>query len=88
MSRARVRQDDNKLILVEAAEFLKSVASVSDDVEISERVADWCDVRLPVRCPASVDTRSDLASYSIRDDQLASARSSGVRNLLPVMRSK
>jgi hypothetical protein len=88
MSRARVRQDDNKLILVEAAEFLKSVASVRDDVELSERAADWCDVRLPVRCPTSVDTRSDLASYSIQDDQLASVRSSGVRVLLPVMRSK
>jgi hypothetical protein len=47
MSRARLRQDGNELILVEAAQFLKSVASVRDDVEISERVADWCDVRPP-----------------------------------------
>jgi hypothetical protein len=54
MSRARLRQDGNELILVEAAQFLKSVASVRDDVEISERVADWCDVRPPVRCPTGL----------------------------------
>jgi hypothetical protein len=54
MSRARLRQDGNELILVEAAQFLKSVASVRDDVELSEREADWRDVRPPVRCPTGL----------------------------------